>query len=180
MTKNQNLERYPEITLTVGKFMSTFYGIECKEFKKLSHKNLKKIFPNIKSVPNNIITDEKLITGDIILVIDSNSEIMGYPNPFLNDYFKEYNTEFKSNEHIELLFTVDDDIDELKKLNEEDLDSLNRYELERLLKLCMANQEYKARKLVQRALYFNKENHSTKKEKLEKIRIKEFRKEDLQ
>lgn len=179
MTKNQNLERYPGITLTISKFMSTFYGVGCKELEKLSHKTLKKIFPNLKSVPNNIITDENLITGDIILVIDCDNNIVGYSNPFINNCFCRYDNEFGNNKNIELLFTVDDDIDELKKLNEEDLEHLNRYELEKLLKLCMANQECKARRLVQRALYFNKENHSTKKEKLEKIRIKEFRKEDL-
>lgn len=179
MTKKKDLRRYPDLTMTMCKFMSTFYNVKNKDLNKLTHKDLKEIFSDLKSVSIDEVTDEKLVTGDIILVIDSKNKILGYPNPYIYDYYEKHSYECDSNSDIDLVFTVDDDIDELKELKEEDLDNLNKYELEKLLKLSRENQEYKVRRLVQKTLYFNKDNHSTKKEKQEKIRIREMREDDI-
>ena len=179
MTKKKDLRRYPDYTITMCKFMSTFYNIKNKDLNKLTHKDIKEIFPDLKSVSSSKITDENLIIGDIILVIDSKNKILGYPNPYIYDYYEKHSYECEENSDIDLVFTVDDDIDELKEIKEEDLDSLNKYELEKLLKLSRENQEYKIKRLVQKTLYFNKDNHSTKKETQEKIRIREMREDDI-
>lgn len=178
MAKNKDLRCYPDFTLTISKFMSTFYNIKEKNLNRLSHDNLKEIFPALNQIKKEFITEEDLVRGEVVLVIDCNNKVVGYLNPYVYDY--EYHEKIcKNNDKIHFIFTVEDDIDELESLSEEELNNLSIYELEGLLKKAKQHQNLKEQRLVQKELYFDKENHSMKKEKQEKVRVKEFRKEDL-
>lgn len=178
MTRKKDLRCYPSLTLTISKFMSTFYNVKEKSLNSLSHDDLNEIFPNLIRVKSNSVVEENIIRGDVILVIDCNNNISGYINPYLDNYEKHEKI-CKNNDKVHFIFTVDDDIDELESLSEEDLNSLSIYELEQLLKIAKKHQKLKEQKLVQKELYFDKENHSMKKEKQEKAKIRELRKEEL-
>lgn len=178
MTKKKDLRCYPDLTLTISKFMSTFYNIKEKNLNRLSHNDLKEIFPKLRPVQKEIVTEENLVRGEVVLVIDCDNEITGYSNPYVADYEKHEKTCY-DNDKVHFIFTVNDDIDELESLSEEELNNLSIYELENLLKKAKKHQKLKEQRLVQKELYFDKENHSMKKEKQEKARIRELRKEDL-
>lgn len=178
MAKNKDLRCYPNLTLTISKFMSTFYNIKEKNLNRLSHNDLKEIFPELRPVQKEFVTEENLVRGEVVLVIDCDNEITGYSNPYAINYEK-HEKACHDNDKVHFIFTVDDDIDELESLSEEDLNNLSVYELENLLKKAKKHQKLKEQRLVQKELYFDKENHSMKREKQEKVRVKEFRKEDL-
>lgn len=180
MARANNLMSYPNLVLTVSKFMANYYNITGSNLNKLTHNDLNQIFPFLELAAPNELTKENLVTGDVILVIDEKYTILGYVNPFIHTNEMIYE-EQPENEVVDIIFEVDNDVDVLEEVTEETLENLNIYELEQLLKLCKANQDYKTRRLVQKELYFRPENHSSEKKtkKLEKVRIKEIRKEDL-
>ena len=178
MTKKKDLRCYPDLTLTISKFMSTFYNIKEKNLNRLSHNDLKEIFPILEQAKKEYSTEEDLVRGEVVLVIDCDNKGIGYYNPYVYDY-EHYEKTCHDNDNIHFIFTVDDDIDVLESLSEEELNNLSIYELENLLKKAKKHQKLKEQRLVQKELYFDKENHSMKKEKQEKARIRELRKEDL-
>lgn len=178
MTKIKDLRSYPNMVLTINKFMTNYYNINGENLNKVTHSNLKEIFPflNISSLEEQ--TEENITMGNIILVIDSKNKIKAYNNPYLNTEEMDNN---KKESKAELIFVVDDDVDILDKIDSEVLKELNIYELEKVLKLSKAYQDYKMQKLVQKELYFRTENHSSKNKtkKLERIKIREIRKDEM-
>ncbi len=76
MTKKKDLRCYPDLTLTISKFMSTFYNIKEKNLNRLSHNDLKEIFPKLRPVQKEIVTEENLVRGEVVLVIDCDNEII--------------------------------------------------------------------------------------------------------
>lgn len=170
-----NLKKYSSLTLTASKFMSTFYNFKEKRLNKLSHNDLKEIFPGLMQVQSEIITEESLAKGEIILVCDCKNEVRGYKNPYV--YFENHEKNCQGNDKVSFEFTSSND--DFKKYSFENLDDLSIYELENLLRIAKRHQKKKEERLVKRELYFDKDNHSTKKVKQEKVRVKEIRKEDL-
>ena len=181
MTKVKNLNSYPNLVLTISKFMANYYDIHEEKMNKFKHNELKEIFNFLEPVSLNEITKEKLVKGEIILVIDGKNNISGYNNPFVKSYYNDTSHNENKCSKVDIVFEIDNDIDVLEEVNEKILDNMNIYELEKLLKLCKDNQDLKGRRLVQKELYFRLDNHSSEKKmkKYEKVKIRELRKEDL-
>jgi len=179
MTKRKNLNKYYDMTLTISKFMSNYYNIKSKELNKLTHEDLKEIFPELIGVSFSDITDESVFTGEVLLVVDSDNIILGYLNPFLKDYEEHYET-YEKNSDVHILFGIDDEIVSIGEIDEEILNRLSLYELRELRRAAKKSKKHKAQRLVQTELYFRKENHNTKHEKQEKFKIREMRKEELE
>ena len=85
----------------------------------------------------------------------------------------------KDNQKIEIIITVEDDIDKLTELTEEDLEKMNCYQLAKTKKELEEQNNQKLNRLVQKELYFRKgTEHGNKKGKLRKL-IKSEERNDL-
>lgn len=179
MKKKNKFNKYHDLIISASKYMSNYYNIKDKNLNKLSHKDLKEIFPELISVNFGDITEEKVFTGEILLVIDSENIILGYINPYLKDYEEHYEL-CEENEKINIVFVAGNESFNIGEIDDEILKELSLYELKELRKIVKRNKKHKTQRLVQTELYFRKENHNTKHEKQEKCKIREMRKEELE
>ncbi len=178
MAKTKNLKYYQNLVLTTSKFMANYYNIHEKNLKKLSHEYLQAIFPKITKATKEDSTRENILTGKIVLVKDCYHEIIGYQNPLVKIDKIQMEKE-PSNNELNIAFVDKPEEDTLQDLENIDLDNLSKYELEQLLKLSKSTNDSKTKRTLKKELYFDRENHNTKKVALEKIREREIRKDDI-
>ena len=152
--------------LSINKFLFIYYGIEGEGLYKLTHEQIKEMF-NIKSVPNDIITNERIVKGSIILVKDSHGNVLGYSNPLLRKQQEE-----STRPDIEF-----ENVDTKISISEEELCSYSNYELEKLMNTCKKNHKDKIKNSIIKELHKRKINdHNVKQQKLERVRKREFKK----
>lgn len=145
-----------EYTITLAKFLSRFKFIKGRDLKKITHEEVKELFPEIKRTTFEEVERHKelLCTGKYILVNDG-KKIIPYIVPELdieNTDYQELNRE-KSPE-----INVDD--------NNYDFSKLSEYELRQLLrrKFSSKKNQYLARKeLNKRGVEITKKYKRTKK-----------------
>ena len=78
--KKNNFEHYPSVSLI--KFLTEYVSVDgineetINKLAKATHKDIKELnIPYVKAVPFEILTDEALASGDIILVADGKSTL---------------------------------------------------------------------------------------------------------
>ena len=196
MTKTKKFKEYKEMHISIDDYFHMYYNFPKGTFKNITHENIKKMFPFIKIIQNNIVTRENILKGEILLVKDDIHNIQAYQNPFINKKDKEIAKEIiKDNEtkkeiieenpiikqfeetiknkkdKVSIIFTVEDDID---KTEDEILEEMNLYELKKAKKALINDHDYRMARLVQKELYFrSKQEHGTKKTKIRKIKERE-------
>lgn len=177
MSNITNFKYYENSTMSISKFMAHYYNINEKKLNRLSHKELEKVFPEIKKSKRRI-ESKSIATGETIMVRDGKGIVLGYENPFTTNYYNEHFEEYKSPQKPQIDIFQDSDIKILNELCMEDINDLSDYELYSLMKLSKKynktkNQNY-ARKLLRSR---TKENQGDKKRIREKIEKQEYRKE---
>ena len=142
--------------ITLAKFLSRYEFIKGRDLKKITHEEVKELFPEIKRTTFEDVERHKelLCTGKYILVNDG-KKIIPYIVPELN---------YKENDYQELNrekttgIIVDD--------NNYDYSKLSEYELRQLLrrKFSSKRNQYLARKeLIQRGIEITKKYKRVKK-----------------
>lgn len=109
-------------TITLSKFLSRTLGLEGKDLKRITHLDVKELFPNLKRSTFKHVErcPEELKTGKIIMVSDGKS-IVPYYVPRLKTRFEEQRVKIEFDE-------VEEIVDK-----EYDYASMTIYELKQLL-----------------------------------------------
>lgn len=199
MTKIKNFKYYLEEQITIDDYLYMYYNFKKGAFTTLTHKDIKNNFPFIKRKKQKDVTKENILKGEILLVKDSEGIILAYQNPFAceqesyqedilyaEDYDQTLETDeerlarhlksIENNQKVEVIITVEDDIDELQELTEEDIAKMNCYQLAKTKKELEDLNNKKLNRLVQKELYFRKgTEHGTKKRKLRELKKNEGR-----
>ena len=100
-------------------FLSRFYGINNNMLnsKKLTHKDVLTLFPDIRTCPLRKVNNEDIYKGNILMVYDKNNKIAYYYNPHLDI---NYDFEMSEDEDIKINF------DNIEILSKEELLKLRR------------------------------------------------------
>ena len=111
---------------TLKLFLIAYCGIQDGNLlsNKLSHKDIKQLFPNLKRVSFDYVLDniDDIYTGNIILVQDSFEKVVPYKNPHIQIY-EDINIEYVE-EDIENSNDTFDTVLELENLNSYELSQL--------------------------------------------------------
>ena len=201
MSKIKNFKYYLDEQITIDDYLYMYYNFKRGAFTTLTHKTVKNSFPFIKRKKTENVTRENILKGEVLLVKDCEGTVLAYQNPFAEQeednedilYADDYQSilesreerlerhldNIKDNQKIEIIITVEDDIDKLTELTEEDLEKMNCYQLAKTKKELEEQNNQKLNRLVQKELYFRKgTEHGNKKGKLRKL-IKSEERNDL-
>ena len=155
------------LIISMSKFLFIYYNFEGEVIHKLTHKQLNAIL-SIGNISNNKITMEDVLSGDVLLVRDSEGTVQGYKNPLIDK------KDIINSEPVRVMLTFDED----HSINMEDITDYSDYELVELIKECKKMNNDKDKNTVIKELKRrDHEEHKTKEQKLEKIRKREYRKD---
>ena len=162
--------------MTIQKFLSKFYNINCAN-SEITHQIIESLFginPYLKLEMINEEHIEDIKSGHIILVVDGEHKVLGYKNPFL----EKNNEECKSIFEMDVFTEVHNIENHPINLKEEDVATLETYELEELLQVCKKRSDDISKRVVIKELHKRKEEENNHKEEIiEKVRKRELRKE---
>ncbi len=79
-------------TMSLAKFLSIYKGLQGKDLKKLSHTDVKYLFPDLKRCSDEMLDKDRdsFYQGNIVLVDDGQSR---YPVPYLTPDYVEHQEE---------------------------------------------------------------------------------------
>ena len=176
--KEKLIKEYYNIPqMTIQKFISKYYNISCTNSKHITHKVIEYLFginPYLRIEGINAENIEDIRSGYIILVLDGENNLMGYKNPFL----EKDNEECKSIFDMQIFTEVHNASNHPLNLREEDVISLETYELEELLQISKKRSDDVSKRVIIKELHKRKgleNNH--KEEIIEKVRKRELREE---
>ena len=141
-------------------FLNRFYGINniSLDRRKLSHRDVPVLFPNIRTCPYKDVKREDLIKGELIAVYDKSNTVMYYYNPHLMIDFDD------------IPLNVEDDI----PFDIKNIDNLSKDELLKIRRKCRLMELQKESKILTKLIRKRKkEEPKLYREKKEKIKIKE-------
>ena len=194
MAKIKKFKYYLQKQITIDEYLYMYYNFQKGSFSNLTHKDVKHNFPYIKRKKNEDVTRENILKGEVLLVKDKDGIVLAYQNPFafedcenkdqnsdiektlekLSERLKMHEENCKGNDKVEVIVTVEDDIDALQELTEEDLKKMNCYKLAKTKKQLEEQNARKLSRLVQKELYFRKKTeHGTKKGKIRMLEKEE-------
>lgn len=163
-SKIKDFKCYKNIQLSVQDFVYQTYGICGDKISQLNHKDLKKLFPELRRVSFETASDSHLLySGNIILVKDKKGCVLPYARPFTQMIYDE-------------IIIKDEEKSEV--INDKDYKELSNYELRTRYKLvnklkCLG--KYKACRLMMCEIKERGLNKpGIRKRKLENIRKKEL------
>ncbi len=184
MSRIKNFKEYVFLHISIDDYLHMYYNFDKGSFLNMTHSDVNKLFPFIKRIYSKNITRENVLKGEVLLVRDSNNYVLAYQNPFVvkgnsisdnkdvgdESLFYEFLENCKDNDKVSIIFTVEDDIDEIV---EDNFDDMNLYELCKKKKELVNSHDYKMARLVQKELYFRShQEHGTKKSKIRKLENK--------
>ncbi len=160
----ERLERLADGRITIISFLSKYLGVRDQRVlsSRITHKDIKAIFPNLKRVSFDYVVDNPTLIGDstILLVSDSIGRVVPYMNPQLGYEETEYFGEFVCDESTKVT---------IPNIDEIDLESLNNYELQQLLHVYEKNLIRGAARKVRNELISRKDSRHSTKESKERI-----------
>ena len=169
----ERLERLADGRITITSFLSKYLGVRDQRVlsSRITHKDIKAIFPNLKRVSFDYAVDNPTLIGDstILLVSDSIGRVVPYMNPQLGYEETEYFGEFVRDESTSK--EIIPNIDEI------DLESLNNYELQQLLHVYEKNLIRGAARKVHKELTSRKDSRHASKESINRALRKRMKNE---
>jgi len=155
------------LIMNISKFLSIYYNLEGEVLKQLTHEQIQDML-DLKPVNYEDITIEDLLKGNVLLVKDSEREVIGYSNPYLDIKDSE------NDDPYSVMISFDKNPDVVI----DNINDYSRYELTELIKECKKAKDDKSKHTVIKELNRRdgREKHS-KERKLEKVRKRETRKE---
>ena len=169
----ERLERLADGRITITSFLSKYLGVRDQRVlsSRITHKDIKAIFPNLKRVSFDYAVDNPTLIGDstILLVSDSIGRVVPYMNPQLGYEETEYFGEFVRDESTSK--EIIPNIDEI------DLESLNNYELQQLLHVYEKNLIRGAARKVRKELTSRKDSRHASKESINRALRKSMKNE---
>ena len=159
--------------ISIGKFLSHYYYIGCKNINKLTHNEFTTMF-NLKFLSIFDIEMSEVISGEKVLVTDKNGLVLAFENPLIIKRNEDISEEFYiTNADITIFEEEKESID----LENIDFNELTNYELDKLLEVCKEKNNEKAKNKVIKELKFRPESKPGMRHNLvEKQRIRELKK----
>ena len=155
MKKKRNID-----SISISKFLRIYYGIsdEVLLTGDISHKAIKQLIPDLKRLPFDYAykNEDLIASGEIVLVSDSNGNIIPYKTPEAIDDIDdiEKSLEAKTKEEKAIKVTIE-------------IEGLNLYELSELCKKYRKDHRIKEYRFVYRILKAKKQkSDKTKKYKM--------------
>ncbi len=178
--RKQRLENLSEQAVSMEEFLKRFLNINNDELIKqgLTHKELKKIFPNLRRSSFDAILDDPSMVyrGQVVLVLDSNDNVI----PYVNNQIKTIES-----------YGIDDVMDESEwsmppeqwsspredtpRVQDYDLKSLSIYELELLLQIYSYSNQKSSYFVVRREIVSRSDSHQGNKRSIQKSLKKEYK-----